>query len=416
MNISLMGLGKLGLPLAAAIASRGHRVVGVDNDHLAIEFASNNASGAVEEGLSEMLRGIDANFRATTIAGSAIEESDISFIVVSTPSEPSGRFSLERVLAVCDDIGKALVTKRSYHLIVVTSTVMPGDTMGPIRKRLEEVSGKQAGDAFGLCYSPEFIALGSVLHDFLNPDFVLIGECDRRAGDLLQQFYQAVLSNLLDRRRIVRTSCVNAEIAKLAINSYVTTKISFANMLGGICDRIQGADVDEVTRAIGMDSRIGEKYLRAGAPFGGPCFPRDNRAIATLGWGELPQCVDSVNSAIVGRIHQAAMSELGRVGGVLGITSLSYKLGTEVTEESLGTLLLQRWRDCGFDVLLGDAAWNADVVVVTLPEQPKAIASLPRVVIDPWRCLRQFADYPGVRYIPLGIGPTGGGAAAGNFS
>src|SRR5262249_37283764 len=156
-------------------------------------------------------------------------------IVVATPSDAGGAFSLRYVLPVCEAIGRALRTKQDFHLVVLTSTVMPGTTGGEVRSTLEKVSGKRAGRDFGLCYGPEFIALGSVIHDFMNPDFVLIGESDPRSGAILESLYKEVCENTPS---VARMSFVNAEVTKLAVNTYVTAKISYANMLARICEQL----------------------------------------------------------------------------------------------------------------------------------------------------------------------------------
>ena len=164
---------------------------------------------------------------------------------------------------------------------------------------LEKASGKRMGADFGLCYSPEFIALGSVIRDFLNPDMLLIGESDKRAGDFLQSLYAEVCEN---KPALARMSFVNAEITKLAVNTYVTTKISYANMLARICEKLSGANVDVITSALGLDTRIGSKYLKGAVSYGGPCFPRDNLALAQLAQQlgvppDLAQTVDRFNRA-----------------------------------------------------------------------------------------------------------------------
>ena len=216
---------------------------------------------------------------AVTDIEAAVAQTDITFIVVSTPSDPAGGFSLRYVDPVCQAIGRALAKKTDYHLVCLTSTVMPGTTGGPVREMLEKASGKRVGADFGLCYSPEFIALGSVIRDFLNPDMLLIGESDDRAGETLQALYAQVCEN---KPTVARMSFVNAEITKLAVNTYVTTKISYANMLARICERLSGANVDVITSALGLDTRIGPKYLKGAVSYGGPCFPRDNLALAQL--------------------------------------------------------------------------------------------------------------------------------------
>ena len=131
----------------------------------------------------------------------------------------------------------------------------------------------------GLCYNPEFIALGNVVRDLLNPDFILVGESDSTAGDTLESLYRSTCDNHPPIRRM---DLMNAEIAKLALNTYVTTRITYANMLAEICERLPGADVDVVTSAIGLDSRVGTRCLKGATAYGGPCFPRDNLAFAKL--------------------------------------------------------------------------------------------------------------------------------------
>ncbi len=269
---------------------------------------------------------------------SAICQTQISFIVVSTPSEPDGGFSLRYVEPVCQAIGRALAKKDEYHVVCLTSTVMPGTTGGPVRDILEKSSGKRAGQDFGLCYSPEFIALGSVIRDFLNPDMLLIGESDTRAGDVLQALYKQVCEN---RPAVARMSFVNAEITKLSVNSYVTTKISFANMLARISEKLLGANVDVVTAALGLDTRIGAKYLKGAVSYGGPCFPRDNLALAALArkLGVPPDMAQTVDSFNRSQTHWLAALVKHQAKGRVGILGLTYKPGTDVIEEAVGFLL-----------------------------------------------------------------------------
>src|SRR5262249_52271792 len=141
---------------------------------------------------------------------------------------------------------------------------------------LEAASGKKAGVDFGYCYSPTLIALGSVVRDFMNPDLVMIGETDARSGKMLESLYNSIFDS---KPKFHHVKPAEAELAKISINTFVTTKISFANMLGEIAGKMSGVNVDNVTKILGSDSRIGPKYLRAGGSYGGPCFPRDNRAL-----------------------------------------------------------------------------------------------------------------------------------------
>lgn len=232
-----------------------------------------------EPGLQDLLNANQELLTGTNDYENAVMNSDVTFIVVPTPTESNGDFSLHYVLEAAKNIGDVLRKKQDYHLMVLTSTVMPGAIDKELRPYLESRSGKKCGQDLGLCYNPEFIALGTVIRDFLNPDFILIGESDSHSGEILESLYKQVCEN---DPPIARMCIINAELTKLAVNTYVTIKITFANMLARICERLPGADVDVVTSALGLDSRIGRKYLKGSIGYGGPCFPRDNGALKTL--------------------------------------------------------------------------------------------------------------------------------------
>jgi UDPglucose 6-dehydrogenase len=232
---------------------------------------------------------------------------------------------------------------------------MPGSTGGEIRQALEQHSGRRVGPQLGLCYNPEFIALGSVVRDMLRPDMILIGESDKTAGDLLESIYAKSCDNTPTIRRM---NFVNAELTKISVNTFVTTKISYANMLADICDRLPDADVDVVTQAVGTDSRIGVKYLKGATGYGGPCFPRDNVAFARLARelgarAELAEATDTVNRYQVERVLGAIDARLTD-SGVIGVLGLSYKPDTAVIEESQGVALVERLLDLGRRVIVYD--------------------------------------------------------------
>ena len=177
-KVAVIGLGKLGSPMAAAVSARGVAVIGADLDSIKVEKINRGEAPVAETNLAEYIRRGHERLRATTDLEAATIEAEIVFIIVPTPSEPQGGFSIRHVLSACEAIGCGLKKKKGFTVVVITSTVMPGSTEGPIRECLEKHSDKKAGKDFGLCYSPEFIALGSVIHDFLNPDFILCGESD----------------------------------------------------------------------------------------------------------------------------------------------------------------------------------------------------------------------------------------------
>ena len=207
------------------------------------------------------------------------------------------------------------------------------------------------GADVGLCYNPEFIALGSVVRDMLEPDMILIGESDARAGELLESLYRQLCEH---RPPVTRMNLVNAEITKIALNTYVTTKITYANMLSGICERLPGADVDVVTRTLGLDSRIGRKYLQGGIGYGGPCFPRDNVAFALLAKragarADIAEATDRLNRHQIDRLFAAATARLP-AGAAVGVLGLSYKPDTAVIDESQGVALVKRLAEAGYRV------------------------------------------------------------------
>ncbi len=434
-SVCVIGLGKLGSPLAACFAAKGLKTTAVDLDQRKVDAINRGDPPVFETGLKDMLARGKSHLSATSRIESSVCSSDLTFIVVSTPSEPDASFSLRYVLPVCEAIGRSLATKKSYHVVVLTSTVMPGTTGGPVRETLERVSGKRCGRDFGLCYSPEFIALGSVIHDFLNPDMLLIGESDPRAGEVLESLYLRVCEN---RPRVARMNWVNAEITKLAVNTYVTTKISYANMLARVAEQLPGADVDVITAALGLDTRISPRYLKGAISYGGPCFPRDNLAMAALARqvgapADLAQAVDSFNRAQVHWLVEGTESHRND-GGAIGILGLAYKPCTDVVEEAPGTLVAAELVRRGRSVVVYDPAAQAngaladklrfaadareciaqaDVVVVATPwpdfcDIPAAdwqCAGSPRTVIDCWRVLKHLAGQPGIRYLGLGLGP-----------
>jgi UDPglucose 6-dehydrogenase len=265
--------------MAAVMVHKGHSVVGVDVNPASVAAIQHALPPVNEPDLAAMLQANCERLSATEDCGAAVLGTDATFIMVPTPSEADGGFSMKYVLRAAEKIGAALRSKPDWHLVVLSSTVMPGSTGGTLLPALEAHSGKKCGRDFGLCYNPEFIALGSVIRDMLNPDMILIGESDTRSGEILEKLYKGVCDS---NPRIQRMNFVNAELTKLSVNTFVTTKISYANMLAQVCERLPGADADVVCSAIGCDTRIGSKYLKGALGYGGPCFPRDNVAFSAL--------------------------------------------------------------------------------------------------------------------------------------
>jgi len=439
-QISVVGLGKLGCPIAACFAHKGWDVIGVDRESSTVDAINQGVSPIFEPGLQDLLDEAKGNLQATLDCSRAVADTDITFIIVPTPTGLDGNFSNRFVLGACQDIGKGLAAKGAYHLVVLSSTVMPGSTGGEVRRVLEESSGKTCGVDFGLCYGPTFVALGSVIRDILNPDYLLVGESDTTAGEILQGLYENLCEN---DPPVARMNFINAELAKLANNTYVSTKITFGNMLSQICEQLLGADVDVVTAAMGLDSRIGAKYLRGGLGYGGPCLVRDNVALSSLAnrigaSAHLSEATHWANTQETCRLVDLIKSKRTN-GGTVGVLGLSYKPQTDVVEDSQGLLLAQTLTSERIPVVVYDPeAMNAarhhldssvhfadsaedcihrsEVVVIATPwSQFSAIKpeifgpSGARVLVDCWRIFDRKTYAPIVEYVALGVGLDPGG-------
>jgi|TARA_B110000238_G_scaffold192119_1_gene227077 nucleotide sugar dehydrogenase len=264
-----VGLGRLGLCTALKFEEAGWDIVGSDVFPSYVESINAKTLKSTEPGVEDSLR-VSSRLRATLHLKEVLDHADIIFILVATPTgvgdEAYDTSTLSRVLR---DIARLGPTNKH---IVICCTVMPGYIATTGSYLLEGCKGCT------LSYNPEFIAQGVIMEGLSKPDVVLIGEGSPAVGEILQRMYEDATSN---EPRICRMSPASAEIMKLSVNCFVTTKISFANMIGDIADATPGADKMEILRAVGGDSRVGSKCILPGYGFGGPCFPRDNRALGT---------------------------------------------------------------------------------------------------------------------------------------
>jgi len=432
--ISVIGLGKLGAPMAAVFACKGFETIGLDVNSRFVEAINDGRAPVEEPRLQEIIDSGRSRLRATKSFEVAVLNSDVSFIIVPTPSGADRFFSNRFVIDAVERIGAALRSKKQYHVVVVTSTVMPGATNGEIRAALELAAGREVGSDLGLCYNPEFIALGSVVHDLFCPDIILIGASDEKAGDVIEAIYRVSTDTNPEFHRM---NLVNAELTKISINTYVTTKISYANMIADMCDHLPDADADVVARAVGGDSRIGRKYLKGAIGYGGPCFPRDNKAFAALGRKlgvntELAEATDKINEHQLVRLT-GAVEALALRGSTITLLGMSYKPDTAVIEESQGVMLTRILAKQGYKVIVSDplatqaaasvigtaaeamsdaaaAVREADLVVVmtpwpdfkTIPSDAFRRGSGTVTVIDPWRVID--AGSSGANVVHLGSG------------
>lgn len=438
MNISVVGLGKLGLCTAACFASAGHTVYGFDlNDHFRSELKA--CRNPIDEtGLSELLESAWSCLHVVDSYEEVVRSSDATLIIVPTPSMADGRFNNEYVIKVLEGLAPALAGKDSFHVVDVVSTVMPGSSDSVFKPLLERLTGKSCGTDFGLAYNPEFIALGSVVRNFLNPDMVLIGASDERTGTMLAQLYRTTCKT--DPTMAVM-SLVNAEITKISLNCYVTMKISYANALAAICEQVPGANVDVVTAAIGADTRVGSKYLKGGLGFGGPCFPRDNLAFQVFAeeFGAkalLGKAVVAINNEVPMRLERLISAHVAPPAKV-ALLGISYKADTHIVEESQSIMLARSLASAGYRIALHDpkaidaarqvlgesseyyldlydciSAASAIVLLTDWLEYRSldwqridTLAQPGTLVLDSWRIARGI-DMSAFTYLPIGVGTS----------
>jgi UDPglucose 6-dehydrogenase len=355
VEIAVIGLGKLGLPLAALFAHSGHTVHGFDYSPALRESLTSGTFVSNEPGLMQMLNQTKRQLIISDSILDAVVNSDAVFVIVPTPSMDSGHFTNEYVLDAIKAMGPALLKNRKKIAIDIVSTVMPGSCDGPIKDEIEKSVGEEIGERIGLCYNPEFIALGSVIKDMQQPDMHLLGESHEWAGDVIQEI---LTSAVIQEVPCQRMSLKEAELVKIAINNFVTMKISYANSLYQAAENLGGISIDVVTGAIGLDSRIGHKYLRGAAPYGGPCFPRDTRALSALYndlniSNALPMATEQVNNSHVEFIKEYIAKSIGSAKRV-GVVGISYKPGTPVIEESPGVAIVNALLSQGFEVMTWD--------------------------------------------------------------
>ncbi|MCD6563881.1 MAG: UDP-glucose/GDP-mannose dehydrogenase family protein [Thermoproteales archaeon] len=349
-KLSIVGLGYVGLSMCAFLSSKGFEIAGIDIDERKIAMLNKGISPVFENRLDILIKkGSSNKLLSFTNDYSKIRDSDIIFITVGTPSRDDGSIDLRCIESASMSIGMVLRTIRNYKLIVVRSTVVPGTTQNVVKEILERESGKRAGRDFGLCMNPEFLREGEALRDLEYPDRIVIGEYDKRSGDVLENFYRSVYSDM--NVPIFRTSLSNAEMIKYANNSFLATKISFINTVATICEKVEGCDIVEVARALGLDKRISPRFLRAGLGFGGSCFPKDVKALISFAesYGYSPRLLKAVldvNEEQPLKVINFCRSVLGNLEGrTISVLGLSFKPGTDDMREAVSVKIIKRLLD-----------------------------------------------------------------------
>ncbi len=353
MRLSIFGLGYVGSVTAACLSSVGHEVIGVDVNASKAEVLNSGRSPVVEAGVDELVAEgrRTGRLHATTDAEFAIQNSEVSFLCVATPSLRNGKLDLSSVERVCQDIAIALRAKSAFHTVVVRSTVLPGTTERLVIPTLEATSGKESGKHFGVCMNPEFLREGSAVADFRNPPLTVIGSMRAEHAAVVRELYSSVSGEVFE------TTIAAAEMLKYVCNAYHALKVSFANEIGTMC-RSLGIDPAVVIDIFTRDTKlnIAKTYLRPGFAFGGSCLPKDLRAVIYRAKEldlHLPllQAILPSNNEHLERAVQAILATEKRKIAVLG---LSFKAGTDDLRESPSVVLIKRLLGEGCHVQVWD--------------------------------------------------------------
>ena len=343
-DISVIGIGKLGLCFALTLEKQGYRVVGVDVSEAYIQKVNDKTLNSPEPGMENDLTQ-SKNLTATIDIKDGLDHSDVLFLFVATPSLPDGRYDHSQIDRVVQQLAQNAIPSETKHLIIGCTT-MPG--------YCEIVQDRLQPYGYTVSYNPEFIAQGSVMEDLVNPDILLIGEGSQNAGEEIVDIYSSILKSTPTIHRMSRKE---AEITKIALNCFLTTKIAYANMVGDIASSVR-CDPKVILKALGSDSRIGKKNLKYGYGYGGPCFPRDNRAFALFADDINIDAVISKASDAANQLHlkyqiEEFMKNNDRSKQIV-FSELSYKTGTIIIEESQKLALAVELAGKGYRILMRD--------------------------------------------------------------
>ncbi len=377
-SISVVGTGYVGLVTALAFAEHGHHVTCVDILPERVDQVSRGQAPFYEPGVEEMLRHHTGHgtLDATTDTAEAVSRTEVTFLCVGTPSSPDGSYDLGQLLSAAEDVGRAVDGLDRHHTVVTKSTVTPRVNRQRVLPILEAASGKAAKHGFSLASNPEFLREGSAMSDALRPDRVVLGlmDGDEKGGDLLVDLYRPFGCPIL------LTSLEGAELVKLASNSLLAIKVAFANEVANLAAAV-GADGYQVLEGVGLDHRLGPHFLRAGAGFGGSCFPKDLQALVAFSETvEMPSLMPSAaleqNQVQPGVIASMARTAMGGdvEGRRVALLGLAFKPDTDDVRETRALPIYRQLTDWGAQVVCHDPRAIANFVELArmegLPDPP----------------------------------------------
>jgi len=339
MKVAVIGTGYVGLVTGACLANVGNDVVCADNDAAKVELLNSGGIPIYEPGLDDIVaRNLaDGRIHFTTDTAQAVRDAEVIFIAVGTPPDEDGSADLQHVIAVAREIGENL---NGYKVVVCKSTV----PVGTCERVAETIRGLSDQD-FDVASNPEFLKEGSAIQDFQSPDRVVIGCANREAAEKVGSLYKPFFRR---SDRIVYMDVRSSEMTKYASNAMLATKISFINEIANICDQV-GADIEQVRTGMSLDERIGPHFIYPGVGYGGSCFPKDVRALASLGRESgaqtlLLDAVRDVNREQKLRLYHAAKNKLGSFEGKrIAVWGLSFKPRTDDVRESAALINIRRF-------------------------------------------------------------------------
>ena len=344
MKIGIVGLGFVGLSLSSVLASKGYNVVGIDVDKKKCEKISNGISPFFESDLENTLKNGLKKGLEITHKFTAIKNCDLIFVTVGTPQNDTGAIDLSIIKKAITSIGENLKENKKRQTILIKSTVIPGTMKSVILPILEKKSKKKAGRDFGLISNPEFLQESTAIRDTKYPHAVVLGGYETIFMKKVKNFFVKLHPNT----SIIITNHQTAEMIKYANNSFLATKISFINQLSNICQKIPGANVDDVAKTIGLDPRIGKLFLNAGPGYGGSCLPKDMKALinfaGTTGINPtLLNAVEEINTKQLEQIISITKKKLSSLKSKrITILGTAFKPETDDIRDSIAIELIKK--------------------------------------------------------------------------
>ncbi|MEL6552469.1 MAG: UDP-glucose/GDP-mannose dehydrogenase family protein [Cyanobacteria bacterium J06621_11] len=414
MRVCVIGTGYVGLVTGVCLSHIGHHVICVDNNEEKVQLMKSGQSPIYEPGLSDLMKSSmeSGNLEFTSDLGAGVAHGDILFIAVGTPALPTGESDTRYVEAVARGIGENL--NGGYKVIVNKSTVPIGSgdwvRMIVLDGLAERQAGKGGDASFDVVSNPEFLREGSAVYDTFNPDRIVLGSNSEKALGMMKDLYTPIVERKFADNQastpvpVVTTDLSSAEMVKYASNAFLATKISFINEVANICDRV-GADVTQVASGIGLDSRIGSKFLQAGIGWGGSCFPKDVSALVhtadDYGYeAELLKATINVNTRqrllTVEKLQQVLKILKGKTVGLLGLT---FKPDTDDMRDAPSLIMIESLNRLGakvkaYDPIVSQSGVSQGLSGVIVETDPERLADScdALVLVTDWKKFKNL-DY-----------------------